>query len=52
VTESLDFSIGERIVNAIQPNAAEQARIAAIAMTGGKIESLGALQINVLDTLG
>jgi NAD(P)H-nitrite reductase large subunit len=52
VTESIDFSTGERIVNAIQPNAAEQARIAAIAMTGGHIESLGALQINVLDTLG
>lgn len=52
VTESIDFSTGERIINAIQPNAAEQARIAAISMTGGDIESLGALQINVLDTLG
>ena len=52
VTESIDFSTGERIVNAIQPNAAEQARIAAIAMTDGDVESLGALQINVLDTLG
>jgi NAD(P)H-nitrite reductase large subunit len=52
VTESLDFSTGERIVNAIQPNAAEQARIAAISMTGGDAQSLGALQINVLDTLG
>ena len=52
VTESIDFSTGERIVNAIQPNAAEQARIAAIAMTAGEVESLGALQINVLDTLG
>lgn len=52
VTESIDFSTGERIINAIQPNAAEQARIAGIAMTGGCAESLGALQINVLDTLG
>lgn len=52
VTESVDFSTGERIVNAIQPNAAEQARIAAINMTGGEAQSLGALQINVLDTLG
>ncbi|QWD90945.1 NAD(P)/FAD-dependent oxidoreductase [Polynucleobacter sp. MWH-Braz-FAM2G] len=52
VAEGIDFSTGERIVNAIQPNAAEQARIAAIAMTGGDCESLGALQINVLDTLG
>jgi NAD(P)H-nitrite reductase large subunit len=52
VTESIDFSTGERIVNAIQPNAAEQARIAAINMTGGNTQSQGALQINVLDTLG
>jgi NAD(P)H-nitrite reductase large subunit len=52
VTESIDFSTGERIVNAIQPNAAEQARIAAISMTGGDAQSLGTLQINVLDTLG
>ena len=52
VTESIDFSTGERIVNAIQPNAAEQARIAAINMTGGDTQSLGALQINILDTLG
>ena len=52
VTESVDFSTGHRIVNAIQPNAAEQARIAAINMSGGQAQSLGALQINVLDTLG
>ena len=52
VTESIDFSTGNRIVNAIQPNAADQARIAAINMTGGDVQSLGALQINVLDTMG
>ena len=52
VTESIDFSTGVRIVNAIQPNAAEQARIAAINMTGGETQTLGSLQINVLDTLG
>jgi NAD(P)H-nitrite reductase large subunit len=52
VTESIDFSTGHRIVNAIQPNAAEQAQIAGIAMTGGDAKSLGALQINILDTLG
>ena len=52
VAESIDFSTGHRIVNAIQPNAAEQARIAAINMSGGQVQSLGALQINVLDTLG
>ena len=52
VAEGIDFSTGHRIVNAIQPNAADQARIAGIAMTGGGAQSLGALQINVLDTLG
>ncbi len=52
VTESLDFSTGQRIVNAIQPNAAEQAKIAGANMAGAKSESQGALQINVLDTLG
>ena len=52
VTESIDFSTGHRIVNAIQPNAADQARIAAINMTGGDVQSPGALQINVLDTMG
>ena len=52
VAEGIDFSTGHRIVNAIQPNAADQARIAGISMTGGDAQSLGALQINVLDTLG
>ena len=52
VAEGVDFSTGHRIVNAIQPNAADQARIAGIAMTGGDAQSPGALQINVLDTLG
>ena len=52
VTESIDFSTGHRIVNAIQPSAAEQARIAGISMTGGDAQSVGAMQINVLDTLG
>jgi NAD(P)H-nitrite reductase large subunit len=39
-------------VNAIQPNAAEQARVAGISMAGGNGQSIGAIQINVLDTLG
>jgi len=52
VAESIDFSTGNRIVNAIQPNAAEQARIAAINMSGGQAQSLGALKINELYTLG
>lgn len=52
VTESVDFSTGKRIINAIQPNAAEQAQIAATNMAGGCSQSQGSLQINVLDTLG
>jgi NAD(P)H-nitrite reductase large subunit len=52
VTESIDFSNGERVVNAIQPNAAEQAKIAALNMSGAQAKSQGALQMNVLDTLG
>ena len=52
VTESVDFSTGQRIVNAIQPNAAEQAKVAGANMAGARAESQGALQINVLDTLG
>lgn len=52
VTESIDFSTGKRIINAIQPNAAEQAHIAAVNMAGGLAQSTGSLQINVLDTLG
>jgi len=52
VTESIDFSTGQRIINAIQPNAADQAQIAAVNMSGGHSQSQGSLQINVLDTLG
>ena len=52
VTESIDFSTGKRIVNAIQPNAAEQAKIAGANMAGGHAQSQGTIQINVLDTLG
>ena len=40
------------MINAIQPNAAEQAGVAAINMTGGMVQSIGTLQVNVLDTLG
>lgn len=52
VAEAIDFSTGERLVNAIQPNAVEQARIAASNMAGRHVASQGTLQINVLDTLG
>ncbi|TMS56759.1 NAD(P)/FAD-dependent oxidoreductase [Imbroritus primus] len=52
VAEAVDFSTGELLVNAIQPNAVEQARIAASNMAGRHAVSQGGLQINVLDTLG
>jgi NAD(P)H-nitrite reductase large subunit len=52
VTEASGFHTGERELNAIQPNAAEQARVAAINMAGGDARFHGALAINVLDTLG
>jgi NAD(P)H-nitrite reductase large subunit len=40
------------IVNAVQPNAADQARVAAINMAGGSATSTGTFRMNVLDTLG
>jgi NAD(P)H-nitrite reductase large subunit len=52
VTEAADFISGKRTLNAIQPNAADQARIAAINMAGGQTALPGSLAINVLDTLG
>jgi len=52
VTEASGFHTGERELNAIQPNAADQARVAAINMAGGEARFQGALAINVLDTLG
>jgi NAD(P)H-nitrite reductase large subunit len=56
--EALDKVSGKMIVSAIQPNAAEQARVAAMNMVafarGGsaKANLKGVTQINVLDTLG
>lgn len=56
--EALDKVSGKMIVSAIQPNAAEQARIAAINMVAharGRVPQAnlkGVTQINVLDTLG
>ena len=40
------------MVNAIQPNAVEQGRIAALNMAGRSATSRGAFAFNVLDTLG
>ncbi|MBQ0961126.1 NAD(P)/FAD-dependent oxidoreductase [Ideonella sp. 4Y11] len=50
--EAFDKVTGRTIVSAIQPNAAEQARVAALNMVGRTTELKGVTQINVLDTLG
>jgi NAD(P)H-nitrite reductase large subunit len=50
--EAFDKVSGKTIVSAIQPNAAEQARVAALNMAGRATELRGVTQINVLDTLG
>ena len=52
VTESLGFHSGLPELNAIQPNAADQARIAASNMAGQAVQFQGSLAVNVLDTLG
>jgi len=52
VTEAPGFHTGQPELNAIQPNAVDQARIAAHNMAGGTAASGGSLAINVLDTLG
>ena len=50
--EAFDKVSGTTIVSAIQPNAAEQARVAALNMVGKTTALKGVTQINVLDTLG
>ena len=50
--EAFDKISGKTIVSAIQPNAAEQARVAALNMVGQATALRGVTQINVLDTLG
>lgn len=56
VAEAPDLFSGRHLVAAIQPNAADQARIAALNMAGGLGESAarmnGVLAINVLDSMG
>ncbi len=52
VTEAAGFHSGRPELNAIQPNAADQARIAAANMAGKHAAAQGSLAINVLDTLG
>jgi NADPH-dependent 2,4-dienoyl-CoA reductase/sulfur reductase-like enzyme len=50
--EAAEFGTGAPFINAIQLNAADQARIAALNMAGRPTRSQGALAINVLDTFG
>jgi len=53
VAESRDFSTGDYVVQAIQPTAVEQGRVAALNMARGNSHAWqGALNMNVLDTLG
>ncbi len=52
VAEAVEFGTGRLIVNAIQPDAVEQARIAALNMSGQSATLNGSFAFNVLDTLG
>ena len=52
VAESVDIVTGRRQVNAIQPNAVEQGRRAALNMAGRPAASAGSFAFNVLTTLG
>jgi len=52
VTEALGFHSNAPELNAVQPNAADQARVAAANMAGRASQFQGSLAINVLDTLG
>jgi NAD(P)H-nitrite reductase large subunit len=51
-TESEDIWFSRHILNAVQPAAVDQARIAALNMAGRRARSPGTLQMNVLDTFG
>jgi NAD(P)H-nitrite reductase large subunit len=50
--EAFDASLGRRVISAIQPNAADQARCAGMNMAGRHARLRGVTQINVLDSLG
>ncbi len=52
VAESTDCLTGKRHLNAIQPNAVEQGRIAALNMAGRPARFKGSFVFNVLTTLG
>jgi NADPH-dependent 2,4-dienoyl-CoA reductase/sulfur reductase-like enzyme len=50
--ETFDNATGQHVISAVQPNAADQARIAALNMLGRGATLHNVAQINVLDTLG
>ncbi|MFZ5558978.1 MAG: NAD(P)/FAD-dependent oxidoreductase [Pseudomonadota bacterium] len=52
VSQAAELFTGAKIVNAIQPTAAEEARLAALNMAGRRATSGGQLVMNVLDTMG
>ena len=52
VAQGVDFSTGNFEVQAIQPTATDHGRIAALNMAGQGDEHHGALNMNVLDTVG
>ena len=52
VAQAQEFYTSAQLVNAIQPNAADQALIAALNMAGKSTRSQGTMAINVLNTLG
>ena len=52
VAEAPELLSGTHMVAAIQPNAADQARVAALNMAGRENRMKGVLAINVLNTLG
>jgi NAD(P)H-nitrite reductase large subunit len=52
VAEAPDLFTGAHLVAAIQPNAADQARVAGLNMAGKQARMKGVLAINVLATLG
>jgi len=52
VAQGVDFSTGEYAVHAVQPTAADHARVAASNMAGRSQAFQGSVNMNVLDTLG
>jgi NAD(P)H-nitrite reductase large subunit len=52
VVECAEFDTGNPVCNAIQPDAADQGRTAALNMAGKASRSQGSLAMNVLDTMG